>query len=186
MPFPKQQHPPPRQLAWNNLTNDSSVDKDYNIAKTTNKATLQKNKHPGQPTVISSLTSINSNTSSESNSVNNSTVINQSTSSGTINHKHVNSKSTNRQQYKWASDDLSRSTPDQNNLSQWKHAFSTRLTFKISCGASENAETMPLGIFEEFIEELIRADASSAILPWKSIHWSKGSILKASDAPKNT
>jgi hypothetical protein len=101
-------------------------------------------------------------------------------------HKRVNHQSVNRRQCKRMSDDLSRSTPDQNNLSQRKHEFSTRLTFKINCAASDNAETMLLGIFEEFIDELTDADESASILPWKSIHRSKGSISKASEAPKNT
>jgi hypothetical protein len=55
-------------------------------------------------------------------------------------HKVINHTSTNRRQCKRASDDLSRSTPDQNNLSQHKHAHSTRMTLKLNCPISDNSE----------------------------------------------
>lgn len=136
---------------------------------------------PNLLTIPSESSSTGSNSDSSRPSANN-TNTNTTT---TIVHKKVNSKSTNRRQCKRASDDLSRSTPDQNNLSQRKHAFTTRLTFKITCASSDNAEKTLLDIFEDFIDELIRADTSAAILPWKSIHRSQGSITKASSAPKN-
>jgi hypothetical protein len=101
-------------------------------------------------------------------------------------HKAINSKSTNRRQCKRASDDLSISTPVQNNLSQRKHAFSTRLTLKMKCPASENAEEMLINIIHQFIGELISADSTSAILPWKAIHRSKRHITKAAEVPNNT
>jgi hypothetical protein len=88
----------------------------------------------------------------------------------TSNHKAVNSTSTNRWKCKHASDDLSRSTPDQNNLSQCKHTYITRLTLKMNCPSPENAEDMILSIFGEVVEELVHADSTAAILPWKSIH----------------
>jgi hypothetical protein len=103
----------------------------------------------------------------------------------TITHKTVNHQSTNRRQCKRLSDDLSRSTPDQNNLSQRRHSHCTRLTLKITCPSSGDAEEMILAIFSEFIEELTNSDPTAAILPWKSIHRSKGSLSKATDVPKN-
>jgi hypothetical protein len=101
-------------------------------------------------------------------------------------HKTVNHQSTNCRQYKQVSKDLSRSTPDQNNLSQCRHSHSTRLTLKINYPSSDNAEEMILTIFSEFVQELINSDPTAAILPWKSIHRSKGSISKTSEIPKNT
>jgi hypothetical protein len=66
------------------------------------------------------------------------------------------------------------------------HDHSTRLTLKINCPLSDNAEDMIITIFTEFVQELTTSDLTAAILPWKSIHRSKGSISKASDIPKNT
>jgi hypothetical protein len=45
---------------------------------------------------------------------------------------------------------------------------------------------MLLNIFEEFVGKLVSADATSAVLPWKSIHRAKGNITKSSNIPKNT
>jgi hypothetical protein len=79
-----------------------------------------------------------------------------------------------------------KSATQSNNLSQRRHSHSTRLTLKINCPLSDNAEDTILSIFTEFVQELITSDPTAAILPWKSIHRSKGSISKVSDIPKNT
>jgi hypothetical protein len=44
---------------------------------------------------------------------------------------------------------------------------------------------MILKIFAEFVGELISADSTSAVLPWKSIHRTKGNIISSSNIPKN-
>jgi hypothetical protein len=101
------------------------------------------------------------------------------------NHKVVNSSSTSRRQYKHASDDLSRSTPDQNNLSQHKYSHTTRLTLKLNSPTSENAKDIILNILGEFVEELVCTDSTGDILPWKTIHRTKSSINKLTKVPKN-
>jgi hypothetical protein len=105
---------------------------------------------------------------------------NQQPSRSPPKHKTVNHDSINRRQCKRASDDLSRSTPDQNNLSQRKHAHSTRMTLKLTCPASADAEETLVKLFSEFIGELTSADSTAAVLPWKSIHRANGSINKPS------
>jgi hypothetical protein len=45
---------------------------------------------------------------------------------------------------------------------------------------------MLLNIFKEFVQELVSADNTSVVLPWKSIHRAKGNISKYSEIPKNT
>jgi hypothetical protein len=100
-------------------------------------------------------------------------------------HKVVNHTSTNQRQCKRASDNLSRSTPDQNNLSQRKHAHSTRMTLKLNCPISNNSEETIIKLFREFLGELNSADSTVAILPWKLIHRSQGSINKPLEVPTN-
>lgn len=149
------------------------------------KVTQSKQAHPSQPkdTIV--------NTASQSSSTNSEDLATAMATPPNIPraakpHKIVNHKSTNRRTCKRASDDLSHSTPDQNNLSQRKHAHTTRLTFKMTCTPSDDSEAMLISIFEEFIEELTQADPTAAILSWKFIHHSKGSINKSSEVPKNT
>jgi hypothetical protein len=58
---------------------------------------------------------------------------------------------------------------------------------KLNCPASGNAEEMILSIIlGDFVEELVQADLTAAILPWKSIYSAKGSINKPTKIPKNT
>jgi hypothetical protein len=45
---------------------------------------------------------------------------------------------------------------------------------------------MLVTIFNQFVGELVSTYSTAAILPWKSIHCSKGNILKASDALTTT
>jgi hypothetical protein len=108
------------------------------------------------------------------------------TTESTEGHKRVNHKSTNRRQCNRANDEQSRSTPDRNNLNLRKHSFSTRLTLKMNCPASDDTESMLINILNQFIGELISADSTSALLPLKSIHRSKGNITKSADVPENT
>jgi hypothetical protein len=60
------------------------------------------------------------------------------------------------------------------------------MTLKLNCPASENTEDMIIKIFSEFVGELVIADSTAAILPWKSIHRAKGSINKPTKAPTNS
>jgi hypothetical protein len=140
--------------------------------------------HPGQPK--SSITDTASDQSSTSSDELETPKATPTKAKPAKQHKAVNHKSTNRRTCKRASDNVSLSTPEQNNLSQRKHAHTTRVTFKMTCIPSDDAEKMILSIFEEFIEELTQADPTAAILPWKSIHRSQGSISKTSEVPKNT
>jgi hypothetical protein len=110
----------------------------------------------------------------------------QPTQPSTSVHKTINPKSTNRRQCKRASDNLSRSTPDCNNLSQRKYTHSTRLTLKMNCPASDNTENKLISLFTQFIGELVSVDPTAAVLPWKSIHQSKGNLSKSADIPTDT
>jgi hypothetical protein len=82
-------------------------------------------------------------------------------------------------------DNSSRSTPEKNNRSPQRYSHTTRLTLKLNCPASNNAEEMILSTFSEFVQELVGSDETAAILPWKSIHKSKKPISKATDVSKN-
>jgi hypothetical protein len=55
----------------------------------------------------------------------------------------------------------------------------------MTCTSSSDSEAIILNIFEEFMDELIRADDMAAILPWRAIHRSKGSLTDSENAPKN-
>jgi hypothetical protein len=101
-------------------------------------------------------------------------------------HKIINYLSRNRRQCKRVTDDLSQSTPDQNNLSQRQHEHTTRITLKLNCPLSGNAEETLLSLFSKFVDELVRSDDTAAVLPWRSIHRSKGSINKPTEIPKNS
>jgi hypothetical protein len=191
-----------RSLRQNN-TDDSSVDEDTVLSQLNH----TKKRHPGEPkqsnpprtTTIpphhnsnpnhhTNLTAESTNpsppnlSSSHSASSNNSDTPDTTT---TTKHRQINHRSTNRRQCKRASDDLSRSTPDQNNLSQRKHAHSTRLTFKMFCPPCEDVEAYILNAINEFVADLVKADPTAAVLPWKSIDRSKTPLTKKSDVPKS-
>jgi hypothetical protein len=188
-----------RQNATENTAQTTLFDM---VAKKQSKTTTAKQTHPGQPKA--SLPTMESDESQDSNQSPISESSNPSTSEEeeeeeqnnndevqitadtTEQHKRVNHKSTNRRQCNRTNDEQSRSTPDRNNLTLRKHAFSTRLTLKMNCPASDDAESMLINILNQFIGELISADSTSALLPWKSIHRSKGNITKSADVPDNT
>lgn len=174
---------PKRSSSRQTTLDDSSVDEDTPLSQLPHKRTT----HPGQPTTSQSRPPSQTSSSRIQTPLVPPIQTNQASSASSApSHKRVNAKSTNRRQCKRASDDLSSSTPDHNNLSQRKHEFSTRLTLKINCGASEDPEELLLNIFDEFVQELVRADSTAAVLPWKSIHRSKGNLTKSSDIPKTT
>jgi hypothetical protein len=144
---------------------------------------------PSSPESHSSPTIINnqSNSTQQSSSHSSSSSSSETTTlTSSKQHKIINYLSTNRRQCKRVTDDLSRSTPDQNNLSQRRHEHTTRITLKLNCPSSGNAEETLLSLFSEFVDELVRSDETAAVLPWRSIHRSKGSINKPTEIPKNS
>jgi hypothetical protein len=172
----------PRRKSQTPNQDDSSINEDTPLSQ----IPRRKQTHPGQPKVpqpratstTSSINTFSTTTASRSN--------HNSSSTTEVLHKPVNANSTNRRQCKRTSDNLSRSTPDCNNLSQRKHSFSTRLTLKLNVEASDDLEKKLLQLFAEFAGELISANSTSAVLPWKSIDRNKAHITKSSDIPINT
>jgi hypothetical protein len=200
--------PKTKQTIAKRKTRQKTLEELAQLSTTPNRKpnTHKRQTHPGQPTstsssVLSQSSSASSTKSNASSSSSTSSSISQTVTSPTntpppttpspnttttTTHKKVNPNSTNRRQCKRASDDLSRSTPDRNNLSQRKHAHSTRLTLKINIPASGDPEEKIISIFSQFVGELVSADPSAAVLPWKAIHRSKGNISKMADVPENT
>jgi hypothetical protein len=175
---------PNRRLRLPSTQDDSSVDK----ATPLNQLLRQRQTHPGQPKSPPPRNPASTPSTAPAPSMDTtSTPPTQALdNSSTKTHKKVNANSTNRRKCKRMSNNVSLDTLDQNNLSQRKHDFSTRLTFKINCAASGDPEEMICNIFDEFVQELVQADDSAAVLPWKSIHREKDNLTKPSDIPRTT
>ena len=96
--------------------------------------------------------------------------------------KQVDSQSQNRRTCQRLNTGVS--TPERTN--RWKHAFKTRITFRIKIPSVEKPESALVSILKEFLQELRRVDTLAAILPWKSSDSKSKRIVNADDVPTST
>ena len=96
--------------------------------------------------------------------------------------KMVNSKSTNRRKFNAGERDT---TPDRENRSSRKFPNLTRITLKLQVEASERPQQEVLKSIKAFTKEILRADKTAGILPWKTENQHKNVIKKANDLPDN-
>jgi hypothetical protein len=107
-------------------------------------------------------------------------------STNTRTYKKVNATTTNRRQrYVQGNDsDDSDQTTQGNNTTTPTHTNVTRIALKLTIPATKNSDKAALGIFKEFITELIASDEKAQVYPWFSKHDRNHSRLKtANDTP---
>jgi hypothetical protein len=109
-------------------------------------------------------------------------------STSTRTYKKVNATTTNRRQryIQGTESNHSDQTTQGNNTTTPTHTHVTRIALKLTIPATKNSDKATLGIFKEFINELITADDKAQVYPWFTKYDKNQSRLKTpNETPKS-